>query len=518
MTSDTDGVRSMRTFLSVVCLGAALGLFGTAVPAAADDDSAAGLTANLGRIDFPNSGAPEAQGAFLTGMKSLHSFEFEDAGEAFRRAQAIDPDFGLAWWGEALSYNHPLWSEQDRLAAHTALAGYASTPEDRAARTPSGRERGLMEAVDVLYGAGDKRSRDIAYSEAMRHLHETYPEDDEIATLYALSLLGTVRRGDKGFGPQVRAGAIAMEVFARNPKHPGAAHFIIHAFDDPEHAILALPAARAYAEIAPAAPHALHMPSHIFVQLGMWEGVAASNEASYKTALEHVERKGLARGRSEFHALQWYHYGQLQLDDEERAQWALDEAFRTLEAFPGKRVRRGTMRMLARHTLETQRWSEFDHGILTDADRRHAALQLAAGLSAVHTGKLDAAEFALDNIRNARQRLSGSASTAWRARIVAVEEKELEAALASARGDDDAAEEFLVEAAALEAELNAPSGPPSPMKPAHEMYGEFLLARGRTDEAAVQFNKALERTPNRTRSIHGLERARQRSSGVSLLQ
>ena len=511
-------VRCTRSFLSVVCLGAALGLFGTAIPAEADDGTAGSLTANLGSIDFPNSGAPEAQTAFLTGMKALHSFEFEHAGEAFREAQAIDPDFALAWWGEALSYNHPLWSEQDRLAAHTALAGYASTPEDRAGKTPPGRERGLMEAVDILYGSGDKLSRDIAYSEAMRHLRETYPEDDEIATLYALSLLGTVRRGDKGFGRQVRAGAIAMKVFGRNPKHPGAAHFIIHAFDDPEHAILALPAAKVYAEIAPAAPHALHMPSHIFVQLGMWEEVVASNDASYKAALDQVGRKGLARGRSEFHSLQWYHYGQLQLGNEAMAQWALDEAFRTLETFPGKRVRRGTMRMLARHTLETERWSEFDHGILTDADRRHAALQFAAGLSAAYTGKLEAAETALANIRSSRERLGGNSSTACRANVIAVEEKELEAALALARGDDEAAEDFLVEAIALEAELNAPSGPPLPMKPAHEMYGEFLLARGRLDEAAMQFDKALERTPNRTRSARGLERARRHSPDVGLSQ
>ena len=504
-------VRCLRTLLSVVCLGAALGSFGAAGPAEAVDRSAGSLSANLGSIDFPNSGAAEAQDAFLTGMKALHSFEFEDAGDAFREAQAIDPDFGLAWWGEALSYNHPLWFEQDRLAAHTALAGYASSPEDRARRTPTGRERGLMEAVDVLYGSGDKHSRDLAYSEAMQRLHETYPEDDEIATLYALSLLGTVRRGDKGFARQVRAGAIAMKVFARNPLHPGAAHFIIHAFDDPVHAILALPAAKVYAEIAPAAPHALHMPSHIFVQLGMWEGVVASNDTSYKAALDHVQRKGLPRGRSEFHSLQWYHYGQIQLGNEEMAQWALDEAFRTLETFPGKRVRRGAMGMLARHTVETERWAEFDHGVLTDADRNHSALQLAAGLSAAYTGRLDAAEVALARIRSSRQRFERKASTAYRARIVAVEERELEAALALTRGDDDAAEEFLVEAVALEAELNAPSGPPSPMKPAHEMYGEFLLARGRMEEAAEQFNKALERTPNRTRSVRGLERTGQQS-------
>jgi len=174
------------------------------------------------------------------------------------------------------------------------------------------------------------------------------------------------------------------------------------------------------------------------------------------------------------------------------------------------------MRMLARHTLETDRWSEFDHGILADADRRHAALKLAAGVSAAYTGKLDVAEIALTDIRDARQRLEGSASTVWRARIVAVEEKELEAALTLARGDDDAAEVFLLKASALEAELNAPSGPPSPMKPAYEMYGEFLLARGRMEEAAVQISKALERTPNRTRLVRGLKHARRHASNVGL--
>ena len=511
-------IRCIRSFLSVVCLAPGLGLLGTAIPGEASEDSSSSLTANLGSIDFPNSGATEAQTAFLNGMKALHSFEFEDAGEAFREAQAIDPDFALAHWGEALSYNHPLWAEQDREAAHAALARYAPTPQARAGKTPSGRERDLMEAVDVLYGSGDKLSRDIAYSEAMQHLHEVFPEDDEIATLYALSLLGTVRRGDRGFGRQMRAGAIALEVFARNPQHPGAAHFIVHAYDDPEHAILALPAAKVYAEIAPAAPHALHMPSHIFVQLGMWEGVVASNDASYKAALDHVERKGLERGRSEYHALQWYHYGQLQLGNKEMARWALDEAFRTLETFPTTRVRRGTMRMLARHTLETERWSEFDHRILTDADRNHSALQLAAGLSGVHTGNMDAAEIALANIKDARQRFLGNASTAYRAKITAVEEKELEAALALARDDDDTAEKFLADATALEAELNAPSGPPLPMKPACEMYGEFLLAQGRMEEASVQFNKALERTPNRIKSVRGLERTRQSSSDASLPQ
>ena len=263
-------LRCMRSFLCVVCVASALSLAGAA---AAAGDAAGNGAPDLGSIEFANSGAAEAQTAFLTGMKALHSFEFAAAGEAFREAQAIDPDFALAYWGEALSYNFPLWARQDRKAALAALARYAPTPEARAARLPLGRERSLMEAADALYGSGDKPSRDIAYSGAMRNLYEAHPEDDETATLYALSLLGTVRKGDKGFDRQKRAGTIAMQVFARSPDHPGAAHYTIHAFDDPEHAILALPAAKAYARIAPAAPHALHMPSHIFVQLGMWEEV-----------------------------------------------------------------------------------------------------------------------------------------------------------------------------------------------------------------------------------------------------
>ena len=503
-------LRCVRSFLCVVCVGSALSLAGVAAVAG---DAAGNGSSDLGSVEFANSGAAEAQTTFLTGMKALHSFEFDTAGEAFREAQAIDPDFALAYWGEALSYNFPLWARQDREAALAALARYAPTPQARAAKLPPGRERSLMEAADVLYGSGDKLSRDIAYSEAMRHLYEAHPRDDEIATLYALSLLGTVRHGDKGFSRQARAGAIAMQVFARSPNHPGAAHYIIHALDDPEDAILALPAAKAYARIAPAAPHALHMPSHIFLQLGMWEEGVASNDVAYKAALDHIERKGLERGREEAHTLQWLHYGLLQLGNEERAQWALDEAMRTVERFPTAwMLRYGMMAILARHTLETERWSAFDHGALTHADRDHSALQLAAGLSGAHTGNMDAAEAALANIRDARRRWVEDESTAYRAAfrasIAAVNEKELEAAMALARGEDATAEALLVEATALEGKLNAPQGAPFPMKSAYEMYGEFLLAWDRTDEAAAQFARVLERMPNRTRSVRGLERAR----------
>src|SRR6266568_1952692 len=166
----------------------------------------------------------------------------------------------------------------------TSAKGLAQTASARAAKAPAGRERSLIEAVDVLFGAGDKYARDVAYSAAMKRLHEQNAADDEISVLYALSLLGTARPGEKTVRNAMQAAAIAEDIFQRNPKHPGAAHFIIHAFDDPDHAILALTAARAYSKIAPAAAHALHMPSHIFVQLGMWDDVIKSNVAAYQSS------------------------------------------------------------------------------------------------------------------------------------------------------------------------------------------------------------------------------------------
>jgi hypothetical protein len=224
--------------------------------------------AQLGTINFPTSASPAAQPAFLTGTKALYNFEFDLAAEAFQQAEKAEPNFALAYWGEAMSFNHPLWAEQDLAKARHALEKLAPTAAARAAKAPAGKERELIEAVDVLFGAGDKLARDVAYSTAMARLHAKYPADDELATFYALALLGTGRAGEKNTRTAMQAAAIAQDVFQRHPQHPGAAHYIIHAFDDPDHAILALPAARAYSKIAPSAAHALHMPSHIFVQLG----------------------------------------------------------------------------------------------------------------------------------------------------------------------------------------------------------------------------------------------------------
>ena len=252
---------------------------------------------DLGNIDFPNSGAADAQEAFLTGVKALHSFQFDEARFAFEEAQEIDPSFALAYWGQVMSDNHPLWAQQDIDAASAALERLAPSFEGRLAKAPTAKEKAFLTAVEVLYfSPGDKLTRDHAYSAYMASMQERWPDDHEIAIFHSLSLLGTVRPGDRGFRRQARAAAIAMDVFEENPNHPGAAHFIIHSFDDPDHAILALPAAKVYAGIAPAAAHALHMPSHIFLQLGMWDGVVSSNIDAYAAALAD-QREVRATGR-----------------------------------------------------------------------------------------------------------------------------------------------------------------------------------------------------------------------------
>ncbi|MGH9336476.1 MAG: hypothetical protein ACRD21_22290, partial [Vicinamibacteria bacterium] len=311
---------------------------------------------NLGAIDFPNSGSKEAQESFLRGVAALHSFWYEEATEAFQHAQKIDPDFALAYWGEAMSYNHPLWSEQDIASARGALRRLGETKRERLEKAPTERERLYMEAIEELYGEGDKLARDLAHEKAMDRLSERFPEDDEAAAFHALSLLGTVRPGEKGFSRQMKSGAIALELFQEHPNHPGAAHYVIHSFDDPEHAPIALPAADRYAEIAPEAHHALHMPSHIFLQHGMWDRVAKSNQASYDASAKWVSRKNLSIDKRDYHSLQWRAYANLQrgiYTDSIEAIRIVGDAAKEVQSQRLERIRTS---MQATHMIETGRY------------------------------------------------------------------------------------------------------------------------------------------------------------------
>jgi tetratricopeptide (TPR) repeat protein len=465
----------------------------------------------LGSINFPTSAKPVAQAPFLVGTKALYNFEFDIAGEAFREAQKADPAFALAYWGEAMSFNHPLWAQQDLPAARKALEKLAPTAAARAAKAPAGKERGLIEAADVLFGNGDKLSRDIAYAQAMGRMHAKYPQDDELSVMYALSLLGTARPGEKSTRNAMQAAALALDVFARHPQHPGAAHFIIHAFDDPDHAILSLPAARAYSKIAPSAAHALHMPSHIFVQLGMWDDVIASNVVAYKAADELATAKSLPRGREDGHTISWLQYAYLQ-------EGKFDEAAKTLATFkaiadkdPAPNVRDVYAGMKARQVVESEKWEKLPlaSGSVRDGGAPgydgNAAYVFAAGFSAAHLNDMETASRALE-ILTAMQKQAESGSNAYRAKPIAVMAKELASGIAHMEQKTADAERLLKEAVAIEATLDAPSGPPEPIKPSLELYGQFLNATGRPKEAAAQFEAALQRMPNRRASIEGLRR------------
>jgi tetratricopeptide (TPR) repeat protein len=475
------------------------------------------LSQSLGAINFPTSGSVAAQPAFIEGTKDLYNFEFDEAAVAFQKAEGLDPGFAMAYWGEAMSFNHPLWAEVDVDKARKALEKLAPTPEERVAKAKTPKEKAYLNAVNQLfYTPGDKLVRDMAYSKAMEEMYNKWQDDPEVDTLYALSLLGAVRPSDTGFRRQALAAAICMKVFQAHPDHPGAAHYIIHAFDDPDHAILALPAARAYAKIAPSAPHALHMPTHIFLRLGLWDDVVKSNIVAYDAAVALNERMHLPEGREDFHTLGWLEYGNLMLGKLDEAEKNLDAAKAADARNPGARnVHEGYLGIRARYILETGRWEKIE---LSPASVAPAGMDggvypgtgawsFIAGLSAVKLGDLPLADQAVAQLHTMQQQVETTRNP-YAAKPFAIMEKELAAEIQLARGQNDDAVKLAKEAADIDATLAPPSGPPEPIKPGTELYGDILLATGHAKEAVAAYEQQLLRTPNRTPTLKSLANAK----------
>ena len=489
---------------------------------------------SLGAANFANSGNAAAQAGFQRGVAWLHSFGYEDAIDAFRAAQKADPGFAMAYWGEAMSFSQPLWFYEEVPQARAALAKLGPTPGARIAKAKTPREQGFMRAAEALFGPGDQAVRHKTYSDTMATVASDNPADDEAQTFYALSLLAMLPRGDAALPLRRQAGAIAEKVFARSPQHPGAAHYILHAYDHGALAARSLPAARAYAKIAPAASHALHMPAHAFLQAGLWDEAAVSDEASWNASIAWAKRRGLPVSSRDFHSLSWLQYEWTQQGRFAKTKTAIalvDDAIKAGSGVrdPGSGIRapqhagghgygeseigrgsglaalrndRGSMR--ARYIVESERWSEMKGQSSFDNIEELFAL----GLSAVNLADAPRVQSTIEQLRNA----SAPAQAAELREQAEVMLREMEALNLFARGRHAEAFAMMDRATALQARMPKPIGRPFPVKGADELYGELLLQVGRAKEAVVWFDRTLARTPNRSRAVLGLARA-YRNSG-----
>jgi tetratricopeptide (TPR) repeat protein len=473
---------------------------------------------------------PAAQPPFVRGVLLLHSFEYDDAIAAFREAQRIDFGFAMAYWGEALAYNQPLWYNENLEKARDVLARLAATRPARQAKAPTEREKLYLDAVEKLFGDGTKAVRDRAYADAMAELSRRFPDDQDAAAFHALALLATVPEGRRDTALSLKAGGIAAAVLEKNPEHPGAAHYALHAFDDGEHAAMGLKAARIYARIAPASSHARHMPSHIFLPLGMWDDAVASDESSFAASVERVRRLGLSMAQADFHSLSWLHYEYLQQGRFAKAR----EVMRTVENAlgnpqsparnPQSAIRNGAAppghaqhveseigRGFGPLSLKSELASMKARLVLENGDWKTMQGQpnfdnidelLALGIASVALGDPGRADAALEHLRQAATLPDRDARE-----IAQIMAAQLEGMTKLGRGDRTGALAALGLAAQLEARRPKPIARPYPVKPAGELYAEILLGTGDAAGAIAQFNAALARTPRRAAALLGLARA-----------
>jgi tetratricopeptide (TPR) repeat protein len=492
--------------------------------------------AGLGTATFPTTtDSRVAQTDFMHGLLLLHVFEYEDAAKWFEKAEQADPRFAMAYWGEAMTFNHPVWDELDAKAGQAALTKFGPTPAARQARMKDPRERAYVAAVEILYsGEATKSGRDAEYAKAMQKLSEKYPHDDEAQLFYALALLGR-SEGVRDVPTYLKAAAIAKTVFMRNPDHPGAAHYWIHGMDDPQHAAGALTAAEALSKIAPDAAHAQHMCSHIFMALGMWNAVVKANE----NAMRVVDTGQRAAGQPVYdcgHYDKWLEYGYFQQGRIADANRVLEGCVSTgeaaqawMQAHPGQALlyfhtaealqgatNRSLVSMRGIALVETGDWTGRAKQLQVDS----AGLQQVEGWNVFVSGYAEAESGdpagAAASLARLKNLAAQSAAARYKAEPSADKEDvmylgiltdELSGLMASNGGDIKAAIAEVQRAAAKYDGMPVDFGPPVPMKPPNELLGELLLKDGKAAAARAAFERSLERAPKRTQSLLGLARA-----------
>jgi len=466
----------------------------------------------LGVVVFSTSCSPGMQKEFERGVALLHSFAYEDATTTFRELERRDPTCGMAYWGEAMSYYHQIWEPPD--TAHLKK-GYDASRRASVVTAKTPREKAYVDAIFAFYNDWDHtdhRTRALRYQSQMETIYRTYPEDREAAVFYALSVISTAPTSDPSYGDKRKAGAILEKVFAEQPEHPGVAHYIIHAYDNPVLAPLALNAARRYAKIAPASVHALHMPSHIFIQVGSWQEAIDSNLASIAAAREYSTKHHL-KGiwDMEAHAQDYLAYAYLQMARDEDARHVLDEVREAHDQRVGESpvaAYSAFAGIPARYALERRHWDEAC--ALTDHNLPHpiyeAETYFARAVGCARSGQLKAARESVGQLAKLQSRPAPAETSYTNANFIEIQKREASAWVAFAEKNPDDAMRFMRSAVDLEQSTLA-TWVPAPILPASEQLGDLLLELSKPKQALESLEASMTVTPNRFNGLYEAGRA-----------
>jgi tetratricopeptide (TPR) repeat protein len=473
----------------------------------------------LGKVNFIVSCSVSSQKQFNRATALLHSFWYDEAENAFAAIARDEPDCAMAHWGVAMSLYHPVWAPS---TAAELQKGWTAVEKAKSIGAKTDRERLYIAAINAFYedfARLDHRTRALAYEKAMERVYLSYPRDHEAAIFYALALLGTGSITDKTFANQRKAAAILNRVLPQEPEHPGVAHYLIHSFDYPQLAPLALRAARSYARIAPSSPHALHMPSHIFTRLGLWQESINSNLASAAAARNHVARTHPgATSFDALHALDYLVYAYLQRGEDRKARRILDQANAVSSVDSSVIAAAYALAAIpARYALERRSWSEAAHLELHPAtfpwdDFRYAEaiIYFARAIGAARSGDKTSARKDVEKLSAIQNTLAEAKDNYW-ANQVEIQRRGAAAWLAHAEGKHDEALTLMRSAADLEAASEKHPVTPGPIIPARALLGDMLMESKQPEQALREFETSLRDSPNRFNGLWGAARAAQLS-------
>ena len=477
------------------------------------------VTERIGRVAFATSCRPDAQARFERAMALLHSFWWEEGGRAFRAVAAADSTCALAYWGLALNvWGNPFVGGP---SGDNLRQGASAAARALALGAPTARERGFLASVGALYRDYEttpNSRRLLAYSDTLARVYRDFPDDPEVAIYYALSLVATALPTDTTFSRQRQAAAILNPLFRRFPEHPGLAHYIIHADDSPQLAALGLDAARRYARIAPSAPHAQHMPSHIFVRLGLWDETIAANQRSLDAGIEYARAQGRSVAPEQFHALDYMVYGYLQEGRDSAARRTVAQGLALTAVLASDLVTNyNRVAMEARVPLERGDWAAAARLPVRAAGQGgigEALAHFARGIGAARSNDAAEARVEVTALGAIQTALAGQPGYNW-SRIVGIKQQAVAAWSLLAAGDTAGALREAKAAADLEDVTEKHPVTPGELLPARELEGDLLLAVGRYPSARAAYEATLRRAPGRPRSLFGVARAAELAGDVA---